>query len=150
MSANATNILTAIYSLLASVLTGYQEIPHVYDPAKNNSRQARLGYGARVGSGEPGATVTTHYTMDRQFEIVLTDTVPKMGDSDEQLRDAIGVMDDKADELFRRMVQTKLGVSEVLLVSEPRLLAPEVVDGDGKIVILVMQVTIKYRNTLTA
>ncbi len=149
MSSTASDIVTAIMSTAATAVgAGYQELAHVYDPGKNNIRQARKAYGARVGGGEPAQTVMTAYTMDQVFELVFTDTVPKVADHDEQLRDAIGTMLDKADEFFKRAVQTKLGVAAVLLVSEPRLSPPEIIDGETKMVVLVLQITVKYRNTL--
>lgn len=151
MSDHVSNIVTNTKELIATTLGAtYQELAHVYEVTKNNIRNAKLAYGVRSLSADPVSTVTQTYTLDHLFEIILTDTAPRSGTSDAQLQASFMTMFNKADEIFKAMVNTKISLPlSVLNIFDPRILEPEIIDGETKMAVLRMQVTVKYRSALT-
>jgi len=149
MATIVQNIITEAESLAATTLGGtYQRLEFIYDVGKNNVRNAALAYGVRPLAAIPAETINKVYTLDHDFELVLTDTIARAV-SDDERRTALNTMYDKADEIFKAMVNTKINLaSTVLLVSSPSLSEPEFLD-DHKFVILRMQFTVKYRSALT-
>jgi len=114
---------------------------------KNNLRDAKLAYGVRPLDAANAATLTRSYTLDHGFEVILTDTFAR-GDSDKQREDSLKVMYDKADEIFKNLVNHKINLASVVLdIQDPSLSEPEFLD-DSKFVILRMQYVVKYRSNL--
>lgn len=152
MSAIVSSIITNAKSIISTACgAGYQELAHVYAPEKNNIRQAKLAYGIRAGQVDSASSVIKGYTVDQTFEILLTDALARNADGDSQLQSSIGTMYDKADEIFRSMVATKMNMSSyVLLVFNPTILEPQVVKGDTTFVLLTLQIRVKYRNDITS
>lgn len=149
MAAIVTTILTNMLSTISTTLgAGYQELRHVYDVTKNDIRTAKLAYGVRplsALSSDPG--MLRAYTVDQSFEIILSDTITR-GASDAERTTAIGTMFDKADEIFKVLVNTKAGAaSYVLVVNNPAMSEPEFLE-DNQIVLLRMQLNIRYRSTI--
>lgn len=126
---------------------GYQELQFIYNVEKNSLRGAKLAWGVRPLEASPAATVVRVYTLDHVFEIILTDTFAR-GDNDSQREEALNTMYNKADEIFKNLVNHKINLpSLVLNIEEPSLAEPEFLD-DHKFVILRMQYVIKYRSNL--
>lgn len=150
MASLVTDILTNIKSVMATTLGGtYQEIPYVYDLSKNNDRTAELGYSARVLDGTPASGVNRVYTMDHRFELILTHSIVRGGSQDTNITTAITTMHNKADEIFKAMIHTKISLSSTVLdISVPTFSEPEIFERQ-KIVALRFQVTVKYRSALT-
>ena len=148
MSALVSNILTQTKSVISTELGAtYQELPFIYDVSKNNLRRAEKAYGVRPLSALPTEGVTKVYTLDHDFEVILSDTFAR-GDSDSQRETALNTMYDKADEIFKALIATKINLAATVLhVFGPTLSEPEFFD-DNKMVILRMQYTVKYRSTL--
>lgn len=149
MSAIVTSILTNVLSTISSTLGGsYQELRHIYDVTKNDIRTAKLGYGVRplsASNSEPG--ILRVYTVDHGFEVILTDTITR-GASDTERTTAIGTMYDKADEIFKALVNSKAGsASYVLVVNNPSMSEPEFLE-ENQIVVLRMQLNIRYRSAI--
>jgi hypothetical protein len=141
-------ILTETKSLMATELGGdYQELAFIYDVEKNNLRGARMAYGVRPVDASSAATLTRSYTLDHVFEIILTDTFAR-GDSDAQRETSLNTMYDKADEIFKSLVNHKINLpSTVLNVEEPSIAEPEFLD-DNKLIVLRMQYVVKWRSDL--
>lgn len=150
MSAIANQLVVNTKAICSTACgAGYQELAHVYEPRRNNARQAKKAYGVRIGNAEPASSVTTVYTVDHIFEIILMDTVARVVDKDTELQDAITTILDKADEIFRRLVQTKVNLQQYVLgVFDQRISAPEIIEGETKMVQVILQVSMKYRNAL--
>lgn len=148
MATIVQDILTNVKSTASTVLGAlYKELRFVYSIEKNDLRSTEKAYSCRPLSASPAETITRHYTLDHQFELVLTDTIGR-ADDDTQRFDALHVMYDKADEIFKELVNTKLGLpATVLLVTSPSMSEPEFIN-DNKLVILRMQFTVKYRSAL--
>jgi hypothetical protein len=142
-------IISGVKTVAADQLGAtYQEIPFVFEVEKNNVRTARLGYGVRPLEANFTTSVNKTYALDHRFELVLSDTIART-DSNVQHLAAINTMYDKADEIFKDLVQTKVGLPTLVLnVFDPSLSEPELLD-ENKIVILRMQFTVKYRSSLT-
>lgn len=149
MSAIVQNIITQAESLASTTLGAtYQRLPFVYDVTKNDVRHATLAYAVRPLSAIPAETVTKVYTLDHEFELILTDTIARAV-SDDERRSALNTMYNKADEIFKALVNTKINLaSTVLLVTSPSMSEPEFL-YDHKFVVLRMQFTVKYRSALT-
>lgn len=117
---------------------------------KNNIRQVKLGYGIKPGQADPTDTVVRSYTVDQKFDILLTDVFARAADTDNQVQSAVLTMYDKADEIFKHFVNTKVNLAAyVLMCFDPTILEPQVIDGEARFVLLTMQMTIKYRNDLS-
>ena len=148
MATIVQNIIANAKSTAATVCgADYKELRFVYAVDKNDIRSAEKGYGIRPLPAVPAESITKHYTLDHQFELVLTDTIGR-SDDDSQRTDALNTMYDKADEFFKSIVNTKLNLAATILnISEPSISEPEFV-LDNKLVILRMQFTVKYRSAL--
>lgn len=149
MSTYVTQITNETKSIASSTLgVEYKELRFVFDVAKNDIRSAEKAYGVRPLSAVTAESVTRFYTLDHEFELVLTDTIGR-SDDDTQRQDAINIMYDKADEIFKAMIHTKINLASfVLNVTSPSMSEPEIIN-DNKFVILRMQYNVKYRSALT-
>lgn len=148
MATFVSQILTQIKAIIAAELGNtYTELPRIYDLSKSDLRRARLGYGVRPLDATPAETVVRAYTLDHGFEIILTDTIAR-DDSDAQRETVLNTMYDKADEIFKDLVNQKINLATfVMNVSQPSLSEPEFID-ENKLVILRMQFIVKYRSAL--
>jgi hypothetical protein len=143
----ATDVLTNITSTVATTLgSDYQLLQYVYDVSKNNERTAKQGYGVRPLSASSADGVNRVYTMAHGYEVILTDSLVS-GRNDAGLTTSIKTMLDKADEIFKALVSTKVGVSSVLNIFEPAISEPEIFE-DKKIVVLRLQFVVLYRSAL--
>lgn len=142
-------IITGVKAVAVAQLgSTYREIPFVYEVEKNNVRTAHLGYGLRPLAADFTTSVNRSYALDHRFELILTNSVART-DSNAQHLTALNTMYDQADEIFKDLVQTKVGLPTLVLnVFDPSLSEPELLD-ENKIVILRMQFTVKYRSSLT-
>lgn len=148
MSNYVEQILTETKSLIAGELgSDYQLLRFIYDVEKNGLRGAFKAYGVRPLFASTAETVTRVYTLDHQFEVILTDTFAR-GDNDSQREAALNVMYDKSDEIFKELVNHKINLSNfVLNIFDPTISEPEFLD-DNKFVVLRMQYFVKYRSAL--
>lgn len=149
MSNLVSQILTQTKSIVSTELgASYSEIPFIYDVEKNDLRRASLGYGVRPLGAISNPTVFKSYTLDHEFEIILTQVFARAGTNDSQVEEAFNTMYDKADELYSNLLATKINLPTIVLnVQEPSLLEPEVL-SDNKLGVLRMQYTVKYRKNL--
>ena len=148
MSTYVSQIITQIKAIAAAELgSTYQELPRIYDLSKLNLRTAKLAYSVRPLDASPAETIVRAYTLDHGFEIILTDTIAR-DDTDAQRETALNTMYNKADEIYKDLVNYNLNLASfVMNVSQPSFNEPEFMD-DNKIVILRMQFIVKYRSNL--
>lgn len=143
-------IIDAIQSTCATATSAnsFQALPFTSDVKKNNVRTARKSYGVRPLEAVNAETILKTYTVNHKFEVILTDVITR-GADDEALETSIKLLYNMADEIFVLALKTKLGLSSVVLnVFEPSILEPELYEKE-QIVVLRMQFTVKWRNTLT-
>jgi len=127
--------------------TGYSELPFVRDIEKNDSRRFDKGYGVVSLGATETEGVTRTIAMDQTYELVLTRTVNRTLD-ESQMEDTIDDLHDKAIEIFKTALQTKLGLPGVLNVFEPSISAPEFLDEINGVA-LRFELIVKYSETLT-
>lgn len=149
MSAHVTSIMSALASLAGTTLGGsYKTLAHVYNVEMNNVREGYQAYGWRPLDALPSETVTRTYALDHRFELILCNTIAR-GATDAELTTSLCTMYDKTDELFKAMIHTKLSLPLLVLdIRTPSLSAPEIYERKN-LVVLRMQVSIKYRSALT-
>lgn len=149
MSTHVTSIISGIKTTVAAELgADFSELPFVQDLTKNNKRTARYGYGVRpLDANTADGGVVRAYTLDHRFEVVLTESFVNRS-SDAEIEACLGRLYDKADEVFKELVNSKAGVPDVVLsVSEPSMTQPEVIEA-AKIVAIRLQLKVKYRSTI--
>ena len=148
MSNYVEQIITQSKLLIANELgSDYQELQFIYDIEKNTLRGARLAYGIRPLNAFTAEGVTRVYTLDHEFEVILTDTFAR-GDNDSQREASLNTMYDKSDEIFKELVNKKINLANfVLNLFNPSISEPEFLD-DNKFIILRFQFTVKYRSAL--
>lgn len=148
MSTYVSQIITQTLSVISTELgSTYQQLRYVYDVEKNGLRGAYLAYGVRPLDASSAETICQNYTFDHGFEVILTNTIART-DSDSQATTALGTMYNKADEIFKALVNTKINLASfVLNVFDPSMSEPEFLD-DQKYVVLRMQYKVKYRSQL--
>lgn len=135
---------------LASTTFGaeYQALRFIYEVEKNHLRGQRLGFAVRPLAASPAETVTKTFTLNQDFEIILTDSIAR-ADDDSQKEEVIKVMYDMLDDFFQALINTKLSLPTIVLfVSAPSMSEPEFID-DNKLVILRAQYTVRYRSSTT-
>lgn len=118
----------------------------IFDVEKNDSRTVDDGFGVRYLGGFSASTVNKFYTIDQSFEIILTKRIPRQQDDDDALG-SFNTLFDRADLIFKEILDTQIDLSFVLLVSEPSMDEPEILQ-DGSYAVLRLQVTVKYRQSL--
>lgn len=148
MSTYVSQIITQTLSVISTELgSTYQQLRYVYDLDKNDYRGRYLAYGVRPLDAVSAESIVRNYTLDQGFEVILTDTIART-DSDSQITTSLGTMYNKADEIFKALVNTKINLASfVLNVFDPSLNEPEYFD-DQKYVVLRMQYKVKYRSQL--
>ncbi len=114
---------------------------------QSNLDLSRLSYGVKPLSADEAESVTKSYTVDQGFEILLADVVPRTHD-DTQREEALVVIYDNADEIFKAMINTKIGLPGIVLnISGPSLSEPEIFE-ENTIILVRVGVIVKYRSLL--
>ena len=144
-----SQIRSAIETQVKSVgsLTDADKLRYVFDIEANDKRVLENGWHVLPLDAVNAAGVNKFYTLDQSFEIILTKTAPRQQDDDQALT-AIDDLYSLADDLFKDMLDTQLGLSFVLVVFDPSISAPELV-LEGSAVALRIQLTVKYRQSVT-
>lgn len=148
MSTHVASIVSGMKTLVAASLSTWEELPFVQDISKNNKRTAANAYGVRAlaASESEGALLRT-VTLDHTFEIILTENYVNR-QSDAEIEASLNNLYDKADEIFKVLVNSKVNLPELVLsVSSPSILDPEILET-AKFVALRLQLKVKYRSTL--
>lgn len=145
-----SDVRAAILAQMATTLgADYQKLPYVLDLERNDVRRARLGYGCRALSSSPSeAQLNRSFTLDQGFEMILANTFAA-DVNDDQKQSAMDAMFDKADDIMKAIVNSKLGLAPtVLFVGVPSYGEPELLRG-AKLVSLRVQFIVKYRTQLS-
>lgn len=137
------NILIA-----AELVATAQPLKFIYEPSRNNSRDAKDGYGIRALSAFPSpAAITQAITLEHDFEFILTDTVPNNA-NDEDREDVNDKLFSETEDIMKSFINTRINLPAIVLkVSQPTIPLPEF-DGPKKIVIFRTQFTVTYRVAL--
>jgi hypothetical protein len=134
--------------IVATLPAEFQEIPYPREIEKNDARRLDKGYALRLLDGPFTDTLTQSYTIDQNFEILLTRTNPRQGD-ESQVESAELFLFDAATDILIEVINQKANTPGIVLkVDQPNFSAPELV-RDSEFVLLRVGVTITYRQQLT-
>lgn len=143
MSTVVGDIRTAIDGIVATETT-WSKLRFIEDVSKNDERNLDQAYGVRPLDAPEGSTITKVYTLDHNFEVILSRTAPREQDDD----DLIAAKDDlfeQAHKVLKATIDTKLGLPAVVIVVQaPSISEPEILDGLSAIVLRV-GFSVKYR-----
>lgn len=141
-------IHTAIKSKVTTALgASYKELQFVFDVSKNSERGMASAYGVRPLAASNASGVTQHYTLDQQFEVILTGLAARTN-SDSDKFTLIFSLYDKVDEIFNTCFLTKLGLpSIVMIVDSPNISEVEFFD-ENQFIVLRFTMNIKYRRQI--
>lgn len=141
MSTTVGDVHAALLSTCSTVLgAGWQQLKKVFDPAQNDLRNIEQAYGVRHGAASPIENITVVYSMGQQFDIVLTDRAANR-DSDLAIQERLNVLYDKADQIFKEALRTRLSLNIVTLVSGLRFEKPELLDNGAILLTASLDVT---------
>ncbi len=128
--------------------TAANKLRHVFDLSMNEFRTIKDSYGLVRQTGSEVSGVTRVYTMDHDYQLILTARVIKRMDDDD-VQEAIDLLYNRADEVYKALINTKAGVpSKVLAVFGQSWGEPELLD-ENSLVLLRVGFTIKFRQALT-
>lgn len=137
--------ITRIGTVLGSP---YAELNYTLDVHKNNFKSNAKRFGIRPLSGSSVGGVTNYYTLDHEFEVILThDYLPAVNsDADQQAKAFL--LYDKMDEIFRDLFCSKAGLNSIILnIGQLEMEEPEYTVAESTVV-LRSKLTIKYRQAL--
>ena len=154
MSTVVADIRTGIESRVSTSLGAtYQKLRRFYDPEQNDFRAVKKGYAVvQLGAIDASTEGTfKHYTLDQQFDVLLTNTFSDRGD-DADIQTAIEVLYDEADKLLVDFLGTGLNTISVtdgmvLTTNQPGLSEPEILANSA--VLLRVSFNVKYRRQFT-
>lgn len=137
-----TQVHAALLDTCSVVLgASWQRLKKVFEPAQNDLRNIELGYGVRHGAAGPSEDITVVYSMAHQFDILLTDRSANR-DNDLAVQDRINSLYDKADQIFKKALQTRLSLPFVTLVSGLRFEKPELLENGA--ILLIASLDVNY------
>lgn len=132
--------------LASTTLTSGDRLRYIFDVERNDSRIIGDGYGIRPLSATTPDGVTKFYTLDQDFEIILTKRVPRQQDDDDAIESILALYD-RVDLFFKEVLNTQLDLGFVLVVFQQAIDEPEIL-GEGAYAVLRLQVTVKYRQSV--
>lgn len=140
-------ILAAIETEVSDYLgSDYKRINFSYELEKNSSREDKA-FGIRVENGTQVTGTTKNVTMDTRFEVFIQERFVSRS-NDKDMRAAIDSIHDKIFGSYTRLVNTKIGIPNIVLVVQALDFdAPEI---DETMVRVTYKVTVKYRNATIA
>lgn len=149
MSTVVTDILSAAKTQIETQLSSYSEMSFEINVEKNTYRGSDSKYAFYPGSSTEVDGVTTYYTMDHTFNLVLAKTIHDRK-SDADLRLARNELYSNTTTLFSRFYTYKLGLpSQVLHVRDLDIAEAEFLD-DNKVIVLRSSMIIRYRTLLNS
>lgn len=154
MALTVQNIKTQAKTIIVAQLTASLgsapiRLKFIYEVEKNDARVLRNGYGIRaLGAIPSAASITQAITLDQDFEVILTDTVPNSS-NDDQREDVVDKLFSSGEDISAEFINTRINIPlTVLKVSQPTFQLPEFLDGK-KALVFRMLVTVTYRIALT-
>ena len=125
----------------------YHELSNVYNLESNVRMDTELGYGViaediTLTEGNLGFN-----TIDQTFTVLVTDYYISNSDGDLEKQDAIINLLDKIQDVYDRLVETKVNYpSQVIIINDMSVNIEEL--DENKSVVARMSFNIKYRNRL--
>lgn len=140
------NTVGQIYDSLVSISedtlgVNWQRLKKVFDPTQNDFRNIELGFGIRHDAATPDTDATKVFVLSHKFEILLADRSANR-DSDLAIQTRLNSLYDKADEIFKECVRTKINLQFVTHVDNLSFAAPQVLDNGC--VLLIASLDVRY------
>lgn len=145
-------LVSGIHTSLTNAVSGFlgsdwTKLRYFRDLDKNDERTFDKGYYVVIGSGTPVDSVINSYTIDQDFDIILTRVNPRHETSDDGTIEIIKELHDYAEDIMQLLSTTNASNSNVCLIGEPSFSEPEILK-DGKYINLTFSFIIKYRKKL--
>lgn len=126
----------------------YSELNYLINVDKNNFKANSKRYGVRPLAGSTVEGITRVYTLDQEFQIVLTHDYFSNPSNDQDLRDKTFLLFDKLDEIMKNLFINKAGLPTIILnIDSVTILEPEYFDIE-KVVVLRADFKVKYRQAV--
>lgn len=119
----------------------WQRLKKVFDPSANDFRNIEQAFAVRHGAAAPDSDITTVFILSHTFDIILADRAANR-DSDLAIQERLNVLYDKADEIFKECLRTKLGICFVTLVTGLRFGEPELLENGA--ILLTASLDVNY------
>ena len=126
----------------------YAELEYLYEVEKNAFTNNSKRFGIAIKSASSSITPTRAYTLDHEFEVVVTDNYFNKEDSDLDQREKIISLYSKIDDVTKRIYARKAGIPAVVFfVTLSSISEPEFINDDNIAVLRAVYI-IKYRNNI--
>lgn len=140
--------MTAIVAAQAGV--EYTELDYILDVEKNSFDRTGKRYGVRPIGGRTASGVTRNYTIDQEFQVILTNEYVNSGVDDVDQRDKTFELYDIMDEIFKAVFYQKMGITNIILnIDNLDLFEPEYL-ALNNVVVLRASIRVKYRNLINS
>lgn len=106
----------------------WQRLKKVFAPEQNDFRNIELGFGVRHGAATPDTDATKVFILSHKFDILLADRSANR-DNDLAIQDRLNVLYDKADDIFKTAVRTKLSLDLVTHVDGLEYQEPQILEN---------------------
>lgn len=138
----------AITARVSTILgVSYKELDYLINVEKNNFKANASRYGVRPLSSSTVSGVTTYYTFDHEFElIIMTDFKPHPV-NDQDMRDKTFILYDKLDEIFKDLFCSKAGLNSIILnIDSMDMDEPDYLEDN--VVVIRTKLNVKYRQAV--
>jgi len=137
-----------ITEITTAVGAGWSELDYVHNVELNNFRNQTKRFGVRPLGGIQVSGVTREYTIDQDFEVILThDYVNIDGDANQVTQSLL--LFDKMDDILVRVILNKVGLPTVIMnITGFTLDEPEFIES-ANLVVQRTRIIIRYRQSLT-
>lgn len=134
---------TEIVSTLGSTWT---ELRFLFDVEQNDRNTANQGFGLIPGAASNSPTVIKTYTLDQEFEVILTRTNVREIDDADKVNALLDDLYNQTSELAKALLDTNIGLPGIVfMVNNHNISAPEFT---ANYVILRSQYTVKWRESI--
>lgn len=139
------SILTQMQTSLGA---DFKPLSYFFDVSQNNFVGNKKRFGVVPLSGSNNLTVTKSFTVDQNFQMILTDNYKNVGNSDSKQRDVLFFLYDKFDEIIATLYMSKLGIPNIVLFTGLQDFAePEFLDEEN-LAVLKVNIIVKYRRSI--
>jgi hypothetical protein len=139
-------IVDGIEAVIVANTTGYQKSKYSFDLTQNNLRTSKKVYAVRPKAASPTSSAIKAWTLDQEFEIVLSDEFVNKDKSDSATSTALYGLYTDLEEIGKKILITKLGLSNFVLAVQTMDISEPDIDNDNNIVTITSTVVIKFKN----
>ena len=138
-----TEVLTALRTEVADVLgSDWSRMAYVYNPSKNDFRAGDMGYGVRALDAVEDNLINKQIDVIHTFEVLLSRYFLNRS-NDENIEDVISELQDRTQDIYKRVLYTKLG-GRILLASALSIAEPEIIE-DNEVIVQRFSFDVRYR-----